>query len=135
MNIGSIKWPDNEKSAAKLYVEYLIKVITELKIEFSDALPNPVRVSQDYMENKISWEEYRSFSIPWWDSLDRTNETRSFGNRKTLEARVALCLLSVDENNKEELGEHMSWFFVVLEKMGFNLEVPIRIMEQHFDSK
>lgn len=135
INIGSILWPSDAKSAINLYLGFLIKVIEVLGLSFSSSGPDPIETAKNFIDGLISEEDYRASANIWWEYLDSNNATRDLQNNDALMARVAICLLSVTKDDVEELGEHLSWFFEVLEQMGIDLDKPISMMEEYFKFK
>jgi hypothetical protein len=133
MNIGSIVWPNDRRSAINLYLRFLIKVIEALGLRFSLSGPDPIKIARDYIAGMLSEEDYRATANIWWGYLDGNNATRDLQTQDALMARVAICLLSVTEEEAEDLGEHLSWFFEILEKLGIDLDKPISMMAKHFE--
>lgn len=132
MNIGSIVWPIDGRSAINLYLGFLIKVIEDLGISFSSSEPDPLSITRSYVSGALSEEEYRASANVWWGYLDGNGTTRNLQKEDALKARVAICLLSVTIDDVEELGEHLSWFFEVLEQLGIDLDRPIDMMVEYF---
>lgn len=132
-SIGSIAWPHNAKAAISVYLEFLIKVIETLELSFTSLGPDPIEITKKFLAGLISEADYRASADTWWEYLDANNATQDFQGEEALIARVAISLLSVTNDDAEELGEHLSWFFEVLEKMGINLNKPIEMMEKHFE--
>lgn len=53
-------------------------------------------------------------------------------DKSALSVRVGICLLTANSGEAGRLGEHLSWFLVLLELLGVNLDAPLRKMETHF---
>ena len=132
MNIGSIKWPSERRSAINLYLGFLIEVVETLGLKFSSSGPAPLATAKDYISGALSEKEYRVAANLWWGYLDGKDAVRDFQSEDALTARIAICLLSVTLDEKEELGEHLSWFFEMLEQLGFTLDKPIEMMGDYF---
>jgi hypothetical protein len=132
MNIGSIVWPTDGRAAIKLYLGFLIKVIEALGIKFSSAGPDPLAATKSYIAGSLPEDEYRSSANVWWGYLDGAGATRDLESEDALNARIAICLLSVTLDDVEDLGEHLSWFFEVLEQLGIDLDMPIDMMAEYF---
>ena len=135
MNINSIVWPPQKRLAVSHYSIFLIKILDLEGIEFPDKFRDPVEVTKGYLSGNISTDELREEANKWWSYLDSNNKTRDFSSQDALVARFAICLLSVTEEDVEELGEHLSWFFEVLENYGIDLGKPIKLMTEYFEFK
>lgn len=132
MNIGSIVWPVDDRAAINLYLGFLIKVIEALGMSFSSSGPDPLTTAKSYISGALSEYEYRATANVWWGYLDGNGATRDLQSEDALKARVAICLLSVTMDDVEELGEHLSWFFEMLELLGIDLDKPIDMMAEYF---
>lgn len=132
MSIGDIIWPSEGRSAINHYLNFLIKVIEALGIKFSSVGPDPLEITKSYISGNFSEDEYRASANLWWGYLDGKDAIRDFDDEDALTARIAICLLSVAMDEVEELGEHLSWFFEVIEQMGIDLDKPIGMMAEHF---
>jgi len=133
MNIDSIIWPTNGRTAINLYLNFLIKVIEILGLDFSSSdHSNPLAITKSYISGNLSEEKYRATANVWWGYLDDNNATRDLKNKDALMVRLSICLLSVTLDEVDELGEHLSWFFEVLEQLGINLNKPIAMMSEYF---
>lgn len=132
MNIGSILWPVDGRASINLYLGFLIKIIEALGMRFSSSGPDPLSIAKRYMSGVLSEDEYRATANVWWGYLDGNDATRDLQNEDALKARIAICLLSVTMDDVEELGEHLSWFFEVLEQLGIDLDKPIDMMVAYF---
>ena len=135
MSIGAIDWPSNSKKAIELYLNFLMNVIRDNNIQFPEKFQDPIEISTKYINGKLSVQEYRDSANKWWEYIDLSGQIRELSNKDALIARVAICLLSVTDEDVDELGEHLSWFFEVLENLGISLDEPIEQMYQHFTFK
>ena len=135
MNINSIVWPSSKKLAVSHYLNFLIKVLDLEGIKFPDKFEDPIGVTKGYLSGKVSTDELREEANKWWSYIDSTNKIRDFSSQNALIARMAICLLSVTEEDYEELGEHLSWFFEVLGNYGIGLSKPLELMSEHFEFK
>ena len=133
MNIGSIAWPVDRRASINLYLGFLIKVIETLDVKVPSVGPEPLSAAKMYMIGQLPENEYRAFASIWWRYIDGEGEIRNFKNEDFLKARIAICLLSVTLDDVEILGEHLSWFFEVLELLGINLDIPINMMIDYFE--
>lgn len=135
MNISSILWPENPRAAVILYLGFLFKIVRANELEFSTVGPDPLVTAQQFMTGALTEAEYRDAAIRWWNYLDGIGATRDLKSKDALLARVAICLLSANEEEAANLGDHLSWFFEVLESLGINLDKPIEMMTEYFESK
>ncbi|MBD1581432.1 hypothetical protein [Pseudoalteromonas sp. S16_S37] len=135
MNIGAIDWPSNSKAAIELYLNFLIKVIKANNIRFPNKFQDPIDITNGYLEGNIPVDIYRESANEWWNYIDSSGQIQEFSNSDALVARVAICLLSVTDEDVPELGEHLSWFFEVLENLGIDLDSPIEQMCEYFPFK
>jgi hypothetical protein len=135
MNIGSIVWPKDTTAACNQYLDFIIEVINKIGISFPDTRGDPQIVAQRYIEGKITDKAYRDEALAWWELLDAIGSGgRVSRNPSALLARLAICLLSATPNEAPRLAEHLSWFFEVLGFMGVDLELPLAMMEEYFES-
>jgi hypothetical protein len=134
MNMSSIIWPEEAKAACNHYLTFILQVVVELEIVFTETRPDPRIVARRYIDGEISEEEYSAEAGAWWDFLDAAGETRGPRTRPAILARLAICLLSATPNEAPRLSDHLSWFLELLEKMGIDLHGPRAMMERHFVS-
>lgn len=133
--IASIKWPENNRDAIRLYLAYVIKVLDYLNIRFADCDHDPLELARSYISNKISSEKYEAETLAWWKKIDSQNAIREFQNENILMARLAICLLPVKEDSALSLGDDLSWFIEVLGFMGADIDSAIDIMIEHFSQE
>lgn len=133
VNINSIIWPADNTSALRHHVDFLVKTLTVLDIKFTDWKNDPLELAKGYLEGRVTSKQCRAEAITWWDFIDSRGAIREFKNTKILMARLALCLLSIDEEKSSDLGEYLSWFIEVLGFMGANTRMAINIMAEHFE--
>lgn len=131
-SIGLIKWPTENKEAINIYINFQISVLEGLDIKFSNYNNDPIKIAKEYVKAKITEEEYNDHVEYWWGIIDSNNGIRDFQNKDMLIARLAICLLSVKKSEVDRLGDHLSWFFEVLQFLGFRLDFPLELMENHF---
>jgi len=132
VNIGSILWPLDKREAVNLYLGFLIKIVEYFGFRFSSDGPDPISISKAYIAGTVSEQDYRECANVWWAYLDGSGAIRNLTDEDALLARIAICLLSVTKEDAEELGEHLSWFFEVLEQVGVDIDKPIDMMVNHF---
>jgi hypothetical protein len=132
MNIGSITWPEDPRTACNHYLEYILQVITRIGIAFPDMRPDPLIVARRYLDSDISEVEYKTEAEAWWDSLYATGQITTIRNPDVFLMRLAICVLSVTPDEAPRLGEHLSWFLELLERMGIDLREPRAMMARHF---
>lgn len=133
--IGSIDWPSDSHEAISVYLQFLILVIRKLGITFSGDDLGPIQTAESYLAQSISEAEYSDAANSWWLKLEKRNMEREFQDPIALEHRLAISLLSAKPSERDDLGEHLSWFFETLENLGFDLDQPINLMQEHFDFK
>ena len=132
MNIGSIIWPKDPRAACNQYLDYMLQVITKLGITFPARRPDPVVVARRYSAGEASEVEYRAEADAWWDLLYATGQITTIRDPDVFVMRLAICLLSVTPDQAHCLGEHLSWFQELLERMGVDLGEPSALMARHF---
>jgi hypothetical protein len=132
MNIGSIIWPEDARIACNHYLGFILQVVNKLGIAFPGLRPDPRTVAQQYMDGEITEEEYRAEAVAWWDIPKATGQITIFRDPPVLLVRMAICLLSVTPDGAPRLGDHLSWFFELLETMGKDLREPDAMMARHF---
>ncbi len=133
MNIGQIKWPSDLKTANLLYLEFLLKLIRSLSIEFDDHKPSPVAVAINYMKGAISEDEYLSAADFWWKLLESTGGDNNPHNKNAIKIRICIFVLSANLKSTEGIEEHLSWFFELIEELGIDLTEPITLMRDFFE--
>ena len=132
MTIASIAWPEDSRDAISLYLRFLVSVVDYFRIPFPLDGPNPIPIVKDYLSGDINEMQYRESANQWWAVLDTQGNIREVQESAVLRSRLAICLLSATQSEHNELGEHLSWFFEVLENLGFSLVEPIAMMKNHF---
>jgi hypothetical protein len=132
MNIGSIIWPEDARTACNHYLDFILQVVNKLGIVFPGTRPDPRVVARQYMDDEITEEEYRAEAVAWWDSLKATGQITIFRDPAVLLMRMAICLLSATPDEAPRLGDHLSWFLELLETMGKDLRDPDAMMARHF---
>jgi len=111
----------------------MIKVLSSLEIEYAGWERNPVHFVEGYIAGRCTSEQCRAEAIAWWSYIDSRGESRELRDPQVLMARLAICLLSIDEDKVGSLGESLSWFIEVLGFMGKNTRTAITIMAEHFE--
>ena len=131
MYIGLIDWPLVNKDKRKLFLDYQIKIFDKLNINFNGYEKNPIEVAKLYIEDKVSNEAYNKNVDYWWEIIDKANAIRNFSDKDILMARVALCIL-IKDDFLLQIGENLSWFLELINFLGYDLDLPIEIMRNHF---
>ncbi|GGU82998.1 hypothetical protein GCM10009504_44350 [Pseudomonas laurentiana] len=132
INIGSIVWPGSGCQSVKLYLGFLIEVIEAFDIKFSGDDFDPVAISKKYVSGEVLSQAREECAKVWWGRLESEGALQDFESHDALIARLALCLLVVDENNVGRLGESLSWFLEVIGFLGLDVDRSIEIMERYF---
>lgn len=133
MNIGQIRWPNDLKMASLLYLRFILQLIQQLNIQFLDSKPDPVSIAKSYINSDVDESEYLSAADMWWDHLENSGSADHARDEDAIKARLAIFLLSAKFDNAEDIGEHLSWFFELLEELGINLTEAINMMREFFD--
>lgn len=118
-NISSIVWPENPNEAIKQYIHFMVKVCAHFKIEFITTDKNPLKLASSLLAGEISFDVLNDANVFWWDIVDGKG-IRNFSDKDILNARIAICILSVNEKSFPELGQHLSWFIEVIGFSGFD---------------
>jgi hypothetical protein len=134
-NVGAIIRPSDNREALKQQIGFLVKVLDALDIKFSDCENDPLRLAEDYVDGRIPIEACRAEAAVWWEKIDETGAIRLFQDRDVLLARLAICLLSNDENDTSVMGDNLSWFFEVLGFLKVDMTMPISMMIEYFEFK
>jgi len=132
VSINSIIWPKDNLGAQQHYVSYMIKVLSVLDIGYAGWERDPVHFAKGYIEGRYTSEQCRAEATAWWSYIDSRGSTRELRDPEVLMARLAICLLSINEDQVEGLGEALSWFIEVLGFMGEKTRTAITIMAEHF---
>ena len=130
-SIAAISWPTNASEAVRLFLSYMIKVIEQLGISFGLSTHDPMVAVKELLAGKLSEDDRDSNLTYWWSVVDDRG-VRNFESKDVLIARLAVCLLSPNQEKTLDLGEQLSWFLEVLGMLGADVEIAIDIMEQHF---
>ena len=133
LSINSIIWPKDNLAARRHYASYMIKVLSALDIEYAGWERDPMRLVEGYIEGRYTSERCRAEAIAWWSYIDSRGESRELRDSQVLMARLAICLISIDEGKVDSLGESLSWFIEVLGFMGKNTRTAITIMAEDFE--
>lgn len=133
ISIGLIRWPDDKTLSVRLYLNFLIEVTDLLNIDF-DGDNNPIRITKKYVGGLITDEDRKLALSYWWKCIDDKN-IRNFKDRSSLMSRLAICFLSINEENIDEVSEHLSWFIEILGFLNFNLSEVITFMGEYFEFK
>ncbi|MBH3409162.1 hypothetical protein I5P86_29285 [Pseudomonas glycinae] len=134
-NVGAIIRPADKSEALKQQIGFLIKVLNALDIKFSDCENDPLRLAKDYVDGRIPIQTCKAEASVWWAKIDEKGAIRNFQDRDVLLARLAICLLSNDEDDTSVMGDNLSWFFEVLGFLKVDMKTPIEMMIEHFDFK
>ena len=134
-NIGSIVRPAEKSDALKHQLGFLIKVLETLDIKFSDCENDPLQLVKKYIDGEVSIEKCKVEASGWWAKIDEKGAIREFKDREVLIARLAICLLSNDEDDISILGDNLSWFFEVLGFLGVDMKKPVGMMINYFEFK
>ncbi|WP_447872845.1 hypothetical protein [Serratia fonticola] len=134
ISIGLIKWPESKNATVRLYLNFLMEVTKSLNLTFDGCNNDPVKITQDYLDGLITDEDRKSALSYWWGCVDDKN-IRGFKDKSLLMARLAICFLSINEENVDEISEHLSWFIEVLGFLNCNLSEVIRFMGEFFEFK
>lgn len=138
MDKRKIIWPNSNREKINLFLSYQLKVIKELKIDFIKHSDNPIKFAELFLSNNLIQSELICQVEYWWEILN-SRETeigiRNSNDAKVIEARIALGLLPVNESYVSDIDFSLSWFLQLLEKGGYDLDVPELIMSQMFSFK
>lgn len=132
ISIGAIKWPENKKSAIRLYLTFLLRTIDTFELRFEEPASDPVQLTRDYLDGIRTDADRLSALSFWWEISDR-HHSRNLDSKPALMSRLAICLMSANEENLGEIGEHLSWFIELLGMLGCHLPDAIALMADHFD--
>ncbi|MEQ9874097.1 hypothetical protein ABRP91_09600 [Pectobacterium brasiliense] len=133
--IGSIIFPSDSKDATRLYLGFLIKTLHTLDIHFSGYGSDPLALAEKYVTGGITCEQCKAESLDWWRYIDSQDAVQAFHDRDVLMARLAICLLSFDENDASDLSESLSWFIEVIGFMEADVDKAIEIMINYFEQR
>jgi len=131
MNLHSIVWPTDARSACNHYLGFAIKLIQDLGIVFPATRLDPVVIATGYVAGTVSQEVCKTETAAWWADLESRGALLAPANRDEQTARLALCLL-VTSDPLPELVTLVSWLLELLELMGYPASRIDRIMEEYF---
>ncbi|QNH78395.1 hypothetical protein GGD92_09130 [Pseudomonas protegens] len=134
-NVGSIVRTADSCAALKHQIGFLIQVLEALDIKFSDCEQDPLLLAKAYVAGDIPIEQCKAQASVWWAKIDEKGAVRAFQDRDVLMARLAICLLSNDEDDISVLGDNLSWFFEVLGFLNVEPMKPIEMMKEYFEFK
>lgn len=130
-SIAAIAWPANASEAVSLFLRYMSTVIEQLDISFGSSMHDPMVVVKASLAGKHSEVERSSNLAYWWSVVDDCG-IRNFESKDALIARLAVCLLSPNEEKMFDMGEQLSWFLEVLGMLGADVDIAIDVMKRHF---
>lgn len=130
--IGSICWPEDPLLSLHLYLDFLFLAINKINVDFSDFEDDPIKIIRLFLDGTGSNESRKQACLIWWDYIDKKNALQDFQDRDILLARLAICLLSVSETDRDNLGEHLSWFLELIFYLNKDVDNLIVMMESYF---
>lgn len=134
-NMASIVRATDNSTALKHQIGFLIKVLDKLGFKFSGCEHDPLRLAREYVAGEIPIGQCKAQVSGWWAKIDEKEAARQFHDREILMARLAICLLSNDEEDISVLGDNLSWFFEVLGFLGVDMKQPFEMMKEYFEFK
>lgn len=133
-SINSIVWPENPIDAVKKYMRFILIACEAFNVDFIDIKENPLRLANRFLAGEISFDVMNNACVFWWDIVDNKG-IRDFSDKDVLNARVAICILSLNEKSFTELGQHLSWFIEIMGFAGFDESELIKIYVDYFTFK
>ena len=130
--IGSIIWPCDARECMHLLRSYMFSAVEGFGIVFGPPAPDPMAIVRGLLAGTVDDKERESALDAWWAVTDRLG-IRDFQSKDALTARLAISLLSTNEQDVSNLGEHLSWFGEVLSMLGANSGRASEMMHAHFD--
>ena len=131
-SIGSIAWPESIRESVRLLMLFMLKVVEQLEVSFGDTAYEPISIVKGLLAGDLSDNHRRAALAFWWKTIDERG-VRDFQSEEVLIARLAVCLLSPNEEELWGLGEQLSWFLEVLGFLGADVDKAIAVMEEHFN--
>ena len=117
-DLRQITWlAEDAEKQKQAYLETVIEILEAIDFRFSLSMANPITTAKQYLSGEISEKEYIELKKEWAiyfgfrHLFDR-------GGRKTFEAQLDGFL----NCNPEDPLEHLEWFCVRLDYMGFYSE-------------
>ncbi|WP_157379467.1 hypothetical protein [Burkholderia ubonensis] len=135
MNIGDIEWPADGKAAVAYYLGFLVELMRFHSLDYSSFDHDPLAMTDRYLHGLVSEEDRKGKVSEWWDYIERSGYFRDFRTPNALMARLALSLLSVDEEsvkNKDEMADRISWVLQFCGFLGKDPEKSIELMNSYF---
>lgn len=132
-NINAIVRPANKARALKQQLDFMVRVLSALGLTFSYGEQDPLRLVEQYIEGSITIQRCKVESLLWWKKVDDSAAIHEFEDRDILMARLAICLLSNDEEDVSSLGDNLSWFLEVLGFLGADTRKSLEMMIDYFD--
>ena len=124
MYICNIIWPKSDEEITKLLLSYMVKVVKPLDIAFPSEIKNPLEIAQLFLSGELSVKDYRSALELCWKYIGERDAIRNFEDKNILLARLGICLLSTN-NNLQEAGDKLAWFFEVLDYLKVDTDVIV----------
>lgn len=128
--ISHIVWPESRKDSTRLLLSYMTSVLSEIGIRFPNDLHNPVNLSSN---SDVGAELCRDSELHYWWGIVDAEGVRNFQSELALTARLAICMLSVREDDALPLGEQLSWFIEVLGLGGKGQAVAVKMLPVFFN--
>ena len=131
MYICNITWPKNNDESMQLLLSFMIQVVEKLNISLPIEIDNPLGIAKAFITGDIPLSEYEKAYKCCWKYIDDRDAIREFGKTDVLHVRLGGCLLSAN-NNLEEAGEKLAWFFEVLDYLKIDTDDAEKLMVKHF---
>lgn len=130
-SFDSIKWHESKPTAIRQCATFMIKVLNHFDIKLDKNPIDPISVAKKFINKEISYEEYRINANFYWEKIDSNDSIREFNNN-TLNDRISISLLSVENEDFNELSNHLSWFVQLMGMYGKNEDEIIYLAQEYF---
>ncbi len=132
LSIGCIVWPENPTEAINAYLRFILAVFAEQNITLPDQPNDATALTRRRLAGQVDDAVLDGARDSWWAVVDDADGIRDFKSMRMLDARFALCLLSVRDKDAPILGEHISWFFELMGYAKYDTRGATALMKRTF---
>lgn len=131
--LGSIVWPTDRREATRLYLDCITSIAREVGVSFEAPTPNnPVELAGMFILGNIDESDLREACSKWWAIIDKNNWIREFQSPVALEARMAICLLSIPSDESSGYADGLSWFLELIHLLDLDARRATDLMASYF---
>jgi hypothetical protein len=139
MNVmANIHWPENDVQALKHYIGFMIKLLENIPVDYSNLFSSPLPVMRGYLAGDNSEEDARREANEWRSYMKKNGYMQDFKSPNALKARFALLALGMSVSamqEKVDVGEHVEWAMLCCDKLVGDDKKSLDIFDSYFKFK